>query len=178
MKAPLKILAAALCGLLLGLPVVQADDYWGFLQADDYSVHPNDLGRRAAEAQFIEYVYINVGAAGKENRLTMWPREVTLEAGELYRFDISNPSKDIHVVAAHELAAMVNTTELRTGGLLRLDQSLPTLDMTTGITLQPNQTIEWTFTPLSEGVYKFGCDDPVHAAAGMHTMITVVPEAL
>lgn len=148
MNAPLKLLAAAVCGLLLGLP--------------------------DAQAEFLDYVYINVGAAERE--LTMWPRKVTLQNGELYRFDVSNPSKEIHVVAAPELAGMVKTVGLRTGGLLGLDQSLPVLDMTTGITLQPNQTIEWTFTPLAEGVYKFGCDDPIHAAAGMHTMIEVISQ--
>ena len=152
MNAPFKILAAAVCGLLLGLP--------------------------AAQAEPLEYVYVNVGTV--ENELTIWPGQLTLEAGKLYRFDISNPSKNIrnpskniYVVAAPELAATVNTAELRIGGSLRLDQPLPALDMITRITLQPGQTIEWTFTPLRKGVYKFGCDDPVHAEAGMHTMIEV-----
>ncbi len=137
-----------MCGLLLGLPTAQAES--------------------------IEFVYINVGETGHE--LTVWPGQVTLEAGELYRFVVSNPSEDIHVVAAPELAATVKTEELRIGELLRLDVPAPPLDMTTGITLQPNMTIEWTFTPLAEGVYKLGCDDPVHAAAGMHTMIDVISQ--
>jgi len=99
-----------------------------------------------------------------------------LKVGETYQFVVSNPSKQEHVVAAPELAATVKTAELTTEGLPRLDLPVPALDMRTGITLQPGQLIEWTFIPLAEGSYKFGCDDPVHAAAGMHAMVEVISQ--
>lgn len=145
MKAPLKILAAVVCGLLLGLPGAQAGD------------------------QPIRQ-FINMGTA--ENELAVHPHELMLQVGETYQFVVSNPSQQIHVVAAPELAAKVKTEELRITGR-KIDVVAPDLDMVTGITLQPGQIIEWTFMPLDEGAYKLGCDDPVHAAAGMHTTIEV-----
>lgn len=146
MNAPSKMLAAAVCGLLLGLPA-------------------------ALGGELPIRLFINLGTA--EDSLTVHPQELTLQVGEIYQFVVSNPSGQEHVVAAPELAATVRTAELATEGLPRLDLPMPALDITTGITLQPGQMIEWTFTPLAEGIYKFGCDDPVHAAAGMHTMIDV-----
>jgi len=146
MNAPIKILAAAVCGLLLGLPAALAGE------------------------MPIRH-FINLGTA--QDPLTIHPRGLTLQVGETYQFVVSNPSKEQHVVAAPELAAMVKTAELTTEGLPRLKLAVPALDIATGITLQPGQMIEWTFTPLVEGAYKFGCNDPAHAAAGMHTMIDV-----
>lgn len=148
MNAPFRILAAAVCGLLLGLTAAQARD--------------NPI-----------FQFINLGTA--EDELTVHPHELMLKVGETYQLVVSNPSKQIHVVAAPGLEAAVNTSRLTIGGA-RLNVPAPALDMFTGITLQPGQIIEWTFTPLNEGVYKFGCDDPVHAAAGMHTMIEVVTQ--
>ena len=87
MKAPLKILSAAVCGLLLGLP--------------------------AARAEIPIYVFINAGSAG--NEIAFFPRELRLKVGEVYRFVVSNPSENIHVVAAPELAATVQTTQLTIG---------------------------------------------------------------
>jgi len=146
MNALSKILAAAVCGLLLGLP--------------------------AAQAEIPVYVFINVGTVGDE--LTVFPGELTLKEGTVYKFVVSNPSDTTHIVAAPELAATVKTTEL-TIGSPRLDW--PTPGISEGISLPAGQMIEWTFTPTKEGRYKFGCDDPVHAAAGMHAMINIV-EAL
>jgi len=145
MKAPLKILAAAVCGLLLGLPAAQAGDL---------PIHE----------------FINIGTAG--NELAVHPHALQLNVGETYQFVVSNPSQQIHVVAAPELAATATTVDLMILGQ-KLGVDAPSLDISTGITLQPGQMILWTFTPLGEGVYKFGCDDPVHSAAGMHTMVEV-----
>ena len=150
MKAPLKIVAAAVCGLLLGLPAAQAGDM--------------------PISQFI-----NIGTAA--NELTVHPQELRLKVGETYRFVVSNPSQQIHVVAAPELAAAATTVDLMIVGQ-KLGVDAPSLDISTGITLQPGQMILWTFTPLGEGIYKFGCDDPVHAAAGMHTMVRVGKEEM
>lgn len=148
MNAPLNILATAVCGLLLGLPAAQADEI------------PIRM-------------FINLGDT--QNELTIHPSALRLQVGETYQFVVSNPSREEHVVAAAELAASVKTVVLAVQAP-KLGVILPTLDMTTGITLQPGQIIEWTFTPLAEGIYKFGCDEPVHAAAGMHAMVEVVTQ--
>jgi len=171
MNAPFKILAAAVCGLLLGLPAAQADDSWD-LQVDDYAVQAGPLSLADTSAREIfHFVYVGTW----EDELTIYPHELVLQVGKPYQLVVSNPSKQIHVVAAPELAATVKTAELELIGR-KLAVAAPALDMGTGITMQPGQTIAWMFTPLSEGVYKFGCDDPVHAAAGMHTMIKVTRE--
>lgn len=146
MNAPLKFFAATFCGLLLGLPAAQADDEWPV----------ND-------------VYIQMGAEG--NPMIVEPREVTLQIGEVYRFVVSNPSKETHIVAATKLRESVVTTELF--------EWTPTLDypalvLSAGISLHPGESMEWTFVALEEGAFKFGCDDPVHAAAGMNTIVKIV----
>ncbi len=152
MKAPLKILAAALCGLLLGLPAAQADedDFWP-----------------------ITDVYVQFG--GEHDEMMVSPSQLTLQAGELYRIVLINPSELDHVVAAPELAAKGLTTELVQGFE---DVEYPAMNIAKGIELGPGQTIEWTFMPLEEGTFKLGCEDRVHAAAGMHAMIKVVYETL
>lgn len=158
MNAPFKILAAAVCGLLLGLP--------------------------AAQAEIPVYVFIDMGAPG--NALTMSPRSVTLKSGELYRFVVSNPGDTAHVVAAPELGAKAQTQQLTIGsprlelyeGRVDWGQAarvaLPAGKIISGVDLKPGEQIEWTFTPLAEGVYKFGCDNPAHAAAGMFATVDVI----
>lgn len=161
MKASLKILSAAVCSLLLGLP--------------------------AAQAETPIHVVINAGTVG--NELVVSPRELTLKVGEVYRFVVSNPSENIHVVAAPELAATVHTTQLVKIGLPRLglDEGRggpvpsprvdwPNPGISEGISLQPGQMIEWTFTPVAKGKYKFACNDTVHAAAGMHATVEVISQ--
>ncbi len=146
MNAPLKIFAAALCGLLLGLPAAQAEDEWP-----------------------VTDVYIQMGAQG--NPMIIEPREVTLQVGEVYRFVISNPSNVTHNVAATKLREAVVTTEL-----FKWTPTLdyPALVLSAGISLHPGESMEWTFVALEEGAFKFGCDDPTHAAAGMQTIVKVV----
>ena len=148
MKAPLKILAAALCGLLLGLPAAQAqeDDSWPIMD-----------------------VYVQFG--GEHGELRVSPPQLTLQAGELYRIVLTNPSKVKHVVAAPELAAKGLTAEIAQGPE---DVDNPAASIARGIELGPGQTIEWTFLPLEEGTFKLGCRNYIHAAAGMHAMIKVV----
>ena len=152
MNAPLKILAAALCGLLLGLPAAQAheDDFWP-----------------------ITDLYVQFG--GEHGQLMVSPSELTLQAGGLYRIVLINPSELTHVVAAPELAVNGLTTELLQG-FEAVDY--PAASITAGISLAPGQTIEWTFMPLEEGTFKLGCEDTVHATAGMHAMIKVVYETI
>lgn len=146
MNAPLKFLAAALCGLLLGLPAAHAEDYFP-----------------------ISDVYIQLGAEG--DPMVIEPAEVTLRVGEVYRFVVTNPSDITHIVAAPEFRQTVVTTEL-----LKWTPTLdyPALVLSAGISLHSGEMMEWTFVALEEGKFKFGCDDPVHAAAGMHTIVNVV----
>ncbi|MDH3314845.1 MAG: biphenyl 2,3-dioxygenase, partial [Gammaproteobacteria bacterium] len=70
MNASLKILAAAVSGVLLGLPATQAHDRSPIV------------------------VFISFGTL--ENELKVFPRELTLEAGELYQLVVSNPSENKH----------------------------------------------------------------------------------
>jgi len=174
-NAPLKILAAAVCGLLLGLPAAQADDYWA-MQVDDYSVQPRDVSLLAAQADEgwpVTDVFIYFGTSA--NELAVFPPALTLQAGELYRILVINPSENKHVVAAPELAATGLTTSLVKG---LADVDYPAANITAGISVGPGQEIEWTFMPLQEGTYKLGCENRFHAAAGMHAMIKVVYEVL
>ena len=151
MNAPFKILAAAVCGLLLGLPLAQADDY-----------------------SPVTDVFVYFGTS--DNEMKVSPSEVALVVGQPYRLVLINPSNDSHIVAAsEELAATMRTTRL-VKGTPRVDY--PTGVITNGIELRPGELLEWSFTPLQEGKAKIGCATPLHAEAGMHTMITVVHDAL
>lgn len=147
MNALCKILAGMVCGLLVGLPSALAGD-------DDYFP--------------LTDVFIHVGT--HDNKLTVSPPALTLRVGELYRLVVINPSETTHIVAAPEIAAISLTTDLVTG-TPRVDY--PTRTIAAGISVRPGQLMEWTLMPLEKGTYKFGCDDPVHAAAGMHTTVTV-----
>ena len=175
MNAPLKILAAAVCGLLLGLPAAQADDYWA-MQVDEYSVQPRDvppLTAQADEGWPVTDVFIHFGTA--DNEWTVSPPELTLQAGEIYRIVVINPSEKSHVVAAPELAAAGLTTSLLKG-TPRVDY--PTASISAGISVRPGQLMEWSFMPIKEGRYKLGCENLIHALSGMHAMIEVVDEVL
>ena len=144
MNAPLKIMAAAACGLLLGLPAAQATD---------------------------ESVYVFSSVGSGDNDRTINPRELTLQVGQSYQFVVSNPSTEKHVIAAPELAQSADTREI-VAWAPRADYT--TASMTAGIPLQPGQMVEWTFTPLKEGSYKFGCHEEPHASAGMQSTVKVV----
>ena len=144
MNTPLKFLAAAMCVLLLGLPAAQADEE-------------------------VTDVFIQLGTV--ENELIIHPRQVTVEVGAFYRFVVSNSSESTHIVAAPELRLKVWTI-----GMMYWTPTLdePPLVLPEKISLHSGEMMVWIFMPLEEGTYKFGCDDPVHAAAGMHTIIKVI----
>lgn len=146
MNGLFRVLAAAVCGLFLGVPAALGGD-------------------------IPIYHFINFGNTGDE--LTVHPHVLTLRVGETYQFVVSNPSKQRHVVAARDLMAAVKTTQL-TRGMPPVAWPYP--GMSEGIPLRPGQIVEWTFTPLAEGIYKFGCDKPGHAAAGMHVTIQVTKQ--
>lgn len=114
--------------------------------------------------------FVNLGTvAGDE--LTVTPAEVTLRVGQTYQLVVSNPSEAKHVVSAPELLATTTTARLVT---LSPSVEHPAASLKAGVSMQPAAMMEWTFTPNKEGTYKFGCDTPAHAAAGMHMRIRVV----
>ena len=113
--------------------------------------------------------FINLGTVG--NELIVTPAEVTLRVGMTYQLVVSNPSETKHVVSAPELLATTTTTKLVT---LSPSAEHPAASLKAGVSMQPGAMMEWTFTPNKEGTYKFGCDTPAHAAAGMSTRIRVV----
>ena len=151
MNAPNKLIAAAVCGLLLGLPLAQAENY----------LSPTD-------------VFIHFGA--RDNAVRVSPAEIALVVGEPYRVVVINSSEERHIVAAsEELAATMRASSLLKG-TPRIDY--PTGAITKGIELGPGEMLEWSFTPLQEGKAKIGCATPLHAELGMHTMIEMVHDAL
>jgi len=121
------------------------------------------------------YVFINLGTAS--NDLAVYPSELTLKAGVVYQFVVSNPSTDAHVLAAPELAASANTTQLTRVSTRprRAHESVsdPTATLSKGMRVLPGEMLEWTFTPTKVGRYKFGCESRAHAAAGMFSTVTV-----
>lgn len=146
MNTALKILAAATCNLLLGLS--------------------------GAQAAGTSPVYLFMSLGDTADALTVFPRELRLKAGTVYKFVVSNPSKSNHVVTARELSATAKTVELFTSSPKKDYQ---TADLAAGITMQPGQMLEWTFIPQEAGKYKVGCSQARHAAAGMQSIIEVVP---
>lgn len=145
MNARLTILAAMLGGIVLGLPTGHSGEF-----------------------QPSTKVYVTFGT--DKDELVAYPREVKLEAGQVYQFIVINPSEYNHIVAAPELATDVLTTELHKAPM---GSELSTRVLESGILLRPGQTIHWSFMPTKAGSYKLGCEDAMHAAAGMHTMIKV-----
>jgi uncharacterized cupredoxin-like copper-binding protein len=113
--------------------------------------------------------FINLGTVG--NELIITPAEVTLRVGETYQFVVSNPSEAKHVVSAAELLAATKTAKLVT---LSPSVEHPAASLKAGVSVQPGAMMEWTFTPNKVGTYKFGCDTPAHAVAGMHMRIRVI----
>lgn len=144
MNAHLTIVAAALGGVLLGLPA-----------AFGFELEPTSR--------------VSIAFSNDSNELVVYPREIKLEAGQVYRFVVINPSERNHTVAAPELVANSMTADLKTP----TGNELSTQRLASGILLRPGQMIEWILMPIKEGLYKFGCNDAGHASAGMHTMVDV-----
>jgi uncharacterized cupredoxin-like copper-binding protein len=48
------------------------------------------------------------------------------------------------------------------------------MDIVRGVMMRPGERMEWYVMPVTEGTYKFGCGDAVHAAAGMEATIRVL----
>ena len=138
------IVAATICGMLLGLPGAQAADTWPVITTWDAT----DISIRMARAK---------------GDLVLQPGEFNLTAGELYRFVIVNDTGVNHSLTAPEFATKVLTSEPTTS-----------MSVASGMVMRPGEKMEWYLMPVKEGTYKFGGDDAVHAAAGMEATINVL----
>ncbi len=148
------IAAAAVCGMLLGLPGAQAADTWPVATNWD----AKDVSVRLTMAR---------------GDLVVQPGEFNLKAGELYRFVIVNNTGVNHSLSAPEFA---EKGRVLTAGLMKSPPSsdLTTMSIVSGMMMRPGETVEWYMMPVKEGTYKFGCSNDVHAAAGMEAMIPVL----
>jgi uncharacterized cupredoxin-like copper-binding protein len=146
------VLAAAVCGMLLGLPGAQAADTWPVTTNWD----TKDVSIRLATGR---------------GSLVFQPGEFNLKAGELYRFVIVNDTGVNHSLSAPKFAGKVLTS-----GLMKSPASsdLTSMNIASGIVMRPGETMEWHLMPVTEGIYKFGCGNTVHAAAGMEATIHVL----
>lgn len=146
MNAHLKFAVAALCGMLLGLPAAHSDD--------DFPA---------------TNLYIELGTT--EGDLVVFPRDIKLQVGELYRLALTNPSPYHHVMIAPEFAATVLTA-----GISRLVQGvdLPYASIGAGINMPAGEMMQIYFLPFKEGRFKLFCEDRSHTTAGMEVTIDVV----
>ncbi|NCF26920.1 MAG: hypothetical protein GWP69_06040 [Gammaproteobacteria bacterium] len=137
------VLAAAVCGMLLGFPGAQAADTWPVVTSWDA-------------------VDVSVRLATARGELVVQPGEFNLRAGELYRFVIVNDSGVKHSLSAPKLAGKV------------LISDLASTNIVSGVVMRPGERVEWYLMPVTEGTYKFGCANSVHAASGMETTMHVL----
>jgi len=146
------VLAAAVCGMLLGLPGAQAADTW-----------PVTTNWNAQD--------VSIRLATGRGNLVIQPGEFNLKSGELYRFVIVNDSGVSHSISAPEFAGKVLTS-----GLMKSPASsdLTSMSIESGMVMRPGEKMEWYLMPVTEGTYKFGCGNVVHAAAGMEATIHVL----
>lgn len=152
MNSRFKIVAAAVCGMLLGLPGTQAADTWPV--AMDWDTKD---------------IFIQLGT--ESGKLVIQPGEFNLAAGELYRFVIDNSGDISHSLAAPEFAATVLTSALMKSPP---SSDLTSMSMVSGMVVRPGERMEWHLMPVKTGTYKFGCNVPMHAAAGMEATISVL----
>jgi len=145
MNATLKFAAAALCGMLLGIPAVQADE---------------DFPSTS--------LYIELGTT--EGEYLAFPHDLNLQVGELYRLVITNPSPDLHLLIAPEFG----DTVLTTGASRRPARGdLRYASMESGIAVRPGEMVELYFVPFKEGRYKLFCEERTHTAGGMEISVDV-----
>ncbi len=120
-------------------------------------------------------VTIILGTA--DNRLVATPKIVSLEKGRHYRLVIKNPSQTTHVFWAPEFGAHV--TSIARASVDKGRVSLKKIGTSAEdysaweIKVSPGGTAVWEFVPQKAGLFKWGCGNRVHEAAGMHGVITV-----
>lgn len=147
MNAYFKIASTALCGMLLGLPVAQAQ-----------------------ERSSTTTLRVEIGFS--EHDFTAFPNNLTLKAGEPYRLELVNGSQGIrHIVMAPEFAGAIRTVAIRK---LPQREEMRGASFDAGIDLPPGGgRVEVYFVPYKEGRYKLFCQDRVHTQAGMDVTVDV-----
>ncbi len=150
MKRYLLITVVAICSSLGGIMGAHAADTWAM---HGWPVHE---------------VVVQFGTVRGD--LEIAPNLLELQAGELYRMVVNNPSDSIHYFSVPEFGTTVLTTKvivIPRGGpyLVRADAGFPFKEQR--IQLRPGATLEWVFIPVKAGHYKFGCSAPDHVSAGM-----------
>ena len=120
-------------------------------------------------------VTITLGTA--DDRLVATPRIVALEKGKTYRLVIKNPSRTTHFFWAPEFSGTASWTDKAS-----VDKGKVTLRKTGAAGKQyaawefevsPGGTAVWEFVPEKAGMFKWGCSNRTHEAAGMHGEIAV-----
>lgn len=146
MKAQLKFAMTALCGMLLGFPAAQADEYF-----------PSTS------------LYVELGTT--EGGMAAFPGDMKLQVGELYRLVLTNPSQDQHVVLAPEFGHTMLTAGI-SNHPQRVD--LRNASIAGGIGVRPGEMIQLYFVPFKEGRYKLFCEERAHTEGGMEVTMDVV----
>ncbi len=122
-----------------------------------------------------EEVTIILGTA--DDRLVATPKTLALEEGKYYRLVIKNPSRTTHFFWAPEFSANATWTDTAS-----VDKGRVALKQTDNpgkkyvaweFEVSPGGTAVWEFVPEKAGLYKWGCSNRVHEAAGMHGEIAV-----
>lgn len=103
------------------------------------------------------------------DNLRMEPAAVTVKAGQLVHFNVSNTGATNHEFFLGDAAAQMKHGEDMMGapGMMH--------DEPSGIGLEPGMMKTLDFTFATAGTYEAGCHVNVHYGAGMKMVITIEP---
>ncbi|HEX9609675.1 MAG TPA: plastocyanin/azurin family copper-binding protein [Candidatus Limnocylindria bacterium] len=96
------------------------------------------------------------------------PEEFTFAAGETVRFEVINSGAIVHEFLIGDEAAQAEFAEQMAG--MEEDH-----DSAAGVSVEPGETMEFTYTFDTAGDLLAGCHEPGHYEAGMVATITVEP---
>lgn len=106
------------------------------------------------------------------NDMVIAPAELDFQAGKSYKLIITNPSKVTHLLSMPEFGQAVLTAEVDVYGD-KVTRSAYRVHPGYKIEVQPGETAEWRFEPVTMGSYWVMCGIPTHAKAGMTAKIVV-----
>ncbi len=137
-------------------------------------------GAQAAEFGKQKPIEVIVQLGTQDSELVITPSQLKFEKNQLYTLVLNNPSNITHYLSVPRFAAAVRTSkiDLYGGEVIRtgfqnsprpiLARSAATFSYKVKeIAVRPGGMVEWTFTPVRAGSYKFGCGIPAHAYEGM-----------
>lgn len=96
------------------------------------------------------------------------PEEFTFAAGETVRFEVINSGALVHEFLIGDEAAQAEFAEQMAAGMEDHDSEA-------GVSVEPGETVEFTYTFDTAGELLAGCHEPGHYEAGMVATITVEP---